>query len=315
MGHWVIRTVVLACVVGLFLVVFGQPRVAAQGEPMSLADMHFHAQQGLSPTEALRALDRVGVRWAGNGAQGNDDLWSPFVQAAPERFIPFAGQGIIMAIIKNTGEASLTLKSPAIMRYLKLLEENVRAGKFKGIGELMINNVESRAPQVPESHYSADSPLVVRLVELAATYQVPVSIHMEADPDSVKELERLLPMNRKATVIWAHCGTWADAALATRMMAEHPNLWCELSQRDDRRRGAKARNLVITDSQRVLRTDWKALLEQRSDRFLVGTDVNEDFDRYQGVIDFFRAVLAQLTPEAAKRIAYENARRLFRLAQ
>jgi len=313
MRQSLIRPIVLASVVGLFFATIGPSKIAAQGKGMPLADLHFHAQQRLSPEEALHAMDRAGVRWAGNGAQGKDDLWLPFAQAAPDRFIPFVGQGSIMAITGNTGEAGWTLKSPGIIRYLKFIEENLWSGKFRGIGELMVNNLNSRAPQVSASRYPADSPLMVRMLSLAATYEVPLDIHMEADPASLKELERLLPMDRKATVIWAHCGTWADASLATRMMAEHLNLWCELSQRDDRQRGLKARNLVITDSRRVLKPDWKALLEKYSDRFLVGTDNNEEISRYQGVIDFFQATLAQLSPEAARRIGYENAQRLFRL--
>lgn len=71
---------------------------------------------------------------------------------------------------------------------------------------------------------------------------------------------------------------------------------------------------MITDDGRQLKPDWKALLEGHSDRFLIGTDSDKPAE-YQGIVDFFRAVLAELKPDAARRIAYENAQRLFRLGQ
>ena len=55
-------------------------------------------------------------------------------------------------------------------------------------------------------------------------------------------------------------------------------------------------------------------LESHSDRFLIGTDV-DNLSQYQGIIDFYREVLTQLSPDAAKRIAHGNAMRLFRLSQ
>ena len=55
------------------------------------------------------------------------------------------------------------------------------------------------------------------------------------------------------------------------------------------------------------------LLEAHSDRFFIGTDMLDGMGDYQERISFFRDVLAQLSPEAAKRIGYENAQRLLRL--
>jgi predicted TIM-barrel fold metal-dependent hydrolase len=139
---------------------------------------------------------------------------------------------------------------------------------------------------------------------------------MDAEPTSVEELERVLAIDRRGVVIWAHCGTWADAGLIRRLLAQHPNLLCELSQRDDRPRPTSEfrRRVMITDEGRQLRSEWKAVLEDYSDRFLVGTDTANP-GQYQGLVDFFRAVLAQLTSETARRIAHGNALRLFRLSQ
>lgn len=135
---------------------------------------------------------------------------------------------------------------------------------------------------------------------------------MQADTESVEELERLLPIDRKGTVIWAHCGAWAEASLVRRLMTQHPNLFCELSHRDGRRSGPRNPHVPIVGFFSRLKSDWKELLEGHSDRFLIGTD-SESLGDYQGITDLYRNILAQLTPEAARRIAYENAQRLFHL--
>ncbi|MGH9365592.1 MAG: amidohydrolase family protein [Thermoanaerobaculia bacterium] len=293
-----------------------------RSETLPLADLHFHPGPlfwpNHTPEEILRVMDRAGVRWAGNGTSGApDDHWASLVQTASGRFIPLAGQDPIRALILSQGEEAWSLRSPEITRYLERLEEHLRARQFLGIGELFVNNRNSRPPTAPESRYPADSPLMRRLFRFAVTYQVPLSIHMDAEPTSVEELERLLATDRKGTVIWAHCGHAAgDASVVRRLLAQHPNLLCELSGRDDRSRPNPEvrRRIMITNEGRQLQSEWKALLEDYSDRFLVGTD-SANPGQYQGIVDFFRAVLAQLTPEAARRIAHGNALRLFRLSQ
>lgn len=295
-----------------------QPRT----EALPLADLHFHPGPFFwpnhTPEEILRVMDRAGVRWAGNGTRGaSDDHWASLVQTASGRFIPFAGADPIRALILSQGEEAWSLRSPEITRYVERLEEHLRGRQFRGIGELFVNNRNSRPPNAPESRYPADSPLMRRLFAFAVTYQVPLSIHMDAEPTSVEELERLLTIDRKGTVIWAHCGGAAgDAGVVRRLLAQHPNLLCELSQRDDRPRPNPElrRKIMITDDGRQLQAAWKALLGDYSERFLVGTDSPKP-EQYPGIVDFWRAVLAQLTPEAARRIAHGNALRLFRLSQ
>lgn len=292
----------------------GLPADQPSGERLPLADLHFHPRRGGSPGAVLQEMDRAGVRWAGNGAIGADHVWDSFLQAAPDRFIPFAGQQAIYELIRSYGERAWTLRAPGAVAYVEALEQQLRTGKFRGIGELFVNNLRTHVRAVTPTRYPADSPLMRRLLALAARYRVPLSIHMEAEPGSVGELERLLAADREAPVIWAHCGFTADAALVRRLMEAHPNLLCELSFRDDRYSffGTLSRRYLvpITGSGRQLDPSWKALLEDRSDRFLVGTDADGG---YGDVIAFFRAVLAQLSPEAARRVAHENARRLFRL--
>ncbi len=288
-------------VIALFL-----PRDVAYAQSSSdlpLADLHFHADKALAPETVLGIMDRAGVKWAGNGAKGADTVW---------RFLTFAGQGAIGVRIQSQGESAWTLKSPELNRYLEVLEEGLRAGRFRGIGELFVNNEHSHAADFQPTSYPADSPLMRRLLSLAAAYHVPLSIHMEAERGSVEELERLLPVDRNGQVIWAHCGFWIEADQLQKLMDRHSNLLCELSHRDDRTHARGFRTAPITERGRRLKPDWKALLENRSERFLIGTDT-DNLSQYPAVTGFYREVLAQLAPEAAARFANGNATRLFRL--
>ena len=81
-------------------------------EALPLADLHFHAEQGLTPPAVLGMMDRAGVRWAGTGPKGGDPIWRPYVAAAPDRFIPFGGQGAIGTRVQSQGETAWMLKSP-----------------------------------------------------------------------------------------------------------------------------------------------------------------------------------------------------------
>ncbi len=71
--------------------------------------------------------------------------------------------------------------------------------------------------------------------------------------------------------------------------------------------------LVQDDAGRVL-PDMKRLFEEFPDRFMIGTDTaHTPYLRSYGYrIAIFRVMLVQLKPEAARKIGFENARRLFK---
>ena len=197
--------IVSGVALGIALLVL--PRNTACAEPrsetLSLADLHFHPGPVFwpnhTPEEILSIMDRAGVRWAGNGTSGApDDHWVSLVQTASGRFIPFAGQDPIRALILSQGDEAWNLKSPEITRYLERLEEHLRARQFRGVGELFVNNRNSRPPNAPESRYPADSPLMRRLFAFAVTYQVPLSIHRMQNPRRSRRWSAFSPLIPRA---------------------------------------------------------------------------------------------------------------------
>ena len=258
----------------------------------------------------VQAMDRVGVTHAGNGAlRGGDAVTLAFAQRYPERFLPFAGQVGIGQIVTSEKEKAWRLESQAMRDYLGTLEEGLQAGRWRGIGELFVHNTHTHPSWLPGTRYPADSPLMQRLWDLSARYQVPLSVHMEADSAAIAEMERLLASNRQGIWLWAHTGYSAAPPLLRRLFQAHSNLYCELSWREVTQIGIR-----IVDNQGRLREDWKALFEEYPDRFVLGTDIAttrpEDYAR---LVRYWRFIISPVADDAERKIAYQNAERLLRL--
>jgi predicted TIM-barrel fold metal-dependent hydrolase len=303
------RLTLLLLVFALLLSTTRFDSVSAQTVP--IIDLHFHADQAWDIHALVKLFDELGVAAAGNGARGSDDLALKFAQQYPGRFIPYGGNEPIRGFISREGERAYTLQSRAVVEYLGQLETALRDKQFKGIGELVINSTHSRADKA--SKYPADSSVMRRLWALSATYGIPLSAHMDATPESIHEMERLLASDRRGTWVWAHTG-WlpaADPSMLRRLLGAHPNLFCELSGRESIRRIYQGDPI---DEGGVLKPAWKALLEDLPDRFVIGTDVDPaTLKTYAEEIGYWRGILAQLSPAAAVKLAHENAERLLKL--
>ena len=303
------RLTLLSLVFALLLSNTRFDSVSAQTVP--IIDLHFHADQAWDIHALVKLFDELGVAAAGNGARGSDDLALKFAQQYPGRFIPYGGNEPIRGFISREGERAYTLQSRAVVEYLGQLETALRDKQFKGIGELVINSTHSRADKA--SKYPADSSVMRRLWALSATYGIPLSAHMDATPESIQEMERLLASDRRGTWVWAHTG-WlpaADPSMLRRLLGAHLNLFCELSGRGSIRRIYQGDPI---DEGGVLKPAWKALLEDLPDRFVIGTDVDPaTLKTYAEEIGYWRGILAQLSPTAAVKLAHENAERLLKL--
>jgi adenine deaminase len=63
-----------------------------------------------------------------------------------------------------------------------------------------------------------------------------------------------------------------------------------------------------------MKDDWRQLIEDHPDRFMVAIDDVGTWDIYdQTVIAIRQGVLAKLSPATAEKVAYKNAVRIFRL--
>jgi hypothetical protein len=278
------------------------PPTSVAGLP--IIDMHFHPDASWDLSQLVALMDELGVQRAvgGSGDSGIEAL--RFAAAYPERFVPFAGQDGMRALNLAQGAPGWNLESEAALAYVDDLEALLAAGCWAGIGEAFVNTLGSHVSggfSVP-----ADSPFMRRIFDLSAQYGAPLSVHMDAAPVSVAELRHLLDSNPDGAFIWAHAGWYATPAQLRELLQSHPNLYIELSFRDE------PRSFFPVSIGGVLQEDWRALLEEMPDRFVLGTDLlpPPTPQKYSELILFWRGVLDQLMPETARMLAHENAIRL-----
>jgi hypothetical protein len=167
----------------------------------------------------------------------------------------------------------------------ELIATEFARGGYVGIGEFHLHGRQ------------ADTPWVRRTVDFAVANNL--YLHAHADDDA---LEILFRHNPKARVIWAHTGFGTPPEKVEALLLRYPNLWGELSYRDG-----------ITGPDGRLSEAWRRLFERYPERFLVGSDTwtNSRWQDYDAIIAGYRAWLAQLPRDAAEKIAFRNAERLF----
>jgi hypothetical protein len=156
---------------------------------------------------------------------------------------------------------------------------------WKGIGEL---------------HLFADqrhNSVFQQIVLLAYAHSLPLLMH--SDPAVIDSLYTYAP---EARVIWAHAGAYPYPPLLHDYLNRYPNLYVDLSMRNER---------IAPDGK--LDPEWELLFMEYPGRFMIGVDTFST-SRWRHFEEYTRETrhwLAQLPPDIAQQIAYQNASNLF----
>lgn len=282
---------------------------------LPLIDLHAHFFR-IPPASVIKAMDEeeigVGVFMpvpnAGRARRraASEDFYLDAAKAFPKRMAAFYGGNELNLTFIGTAPGSVSEDRKE--RFRKEVETTLRQGEFKGIGELAPRHIAWN-PGMQEIEYPADHPLMLVLADLAAKYELPMDIHLEANEKTIAQLERLLSHNGKAKIIWSHAG-WSNTGLAAPelmrgLMAKYSNLYSSIKVRKPENPGQEKVRLV--DEKGALLMPWKSLFEDFSERFFLGTDVKlgdtEHDYRHAGP---HRKILAQLSDAAARKIAWQN---------
>ncbi|MDA7416948.1 amidohydrolase family protein [Xenophilus arseniciresistens] len=288
------------CALALLFTLAGAP--AAATPPVPFIDAHVHLND---PQMQLALMDRFGVERAvvfWGGRSSNESV----AQAArdhPDRFIAFASispeRRSYQPAWRGNGDANALLAE---------LDALLASGQYRGIGE--INAVHFESAGFAETDYALASPMMDGIMALARRHRVPVMLHVEST--RMAELSALLERFADVPVIWAH-GGYTPLILARRMLAQHPQLYYELSARTWPRHPRSPEFTLLRDG-RQLWPEWLKLIEAMPERFLVGTDashrdpVSEQM-KFASVQNF----LSQLSPAAQARVGRDNLLRLLGL--
>jgi predicted TIM-barrel fold metal-dependent hydrolase len=286
--------------------------------------------------DALAVMDRLGLALIAfdgyqakrRGAKTRGYRWGYYihevVNAHPDRFILATNGGTNRNWLKGKGS------------FIGQLEEHVRSGQYPIIGELDFRHYMSGS-QCKRGRTDRDTDLPLdgvngeRLFRLSAEIGVPFAIHHEPEDHALDALEKMLKAYPAARVIVAHFGqirfpekeTRFGPDLVRRLLSTYPNLYYDLSTGQPNRRyrcNDKILDTVIWQDAGqgrqtgVLKPEYKAILTEFSDRFVVGTDYGGGRrplpDHLARKIANIRLILRDL-PDAAKHdIGYRNAWKL-----
>lgn len=323
------------------------------GAPLPVIDTHVHLDSligrdhhdyGGAAKAAVDAMDQHGIRTsivmspplpASRMHQFDDRELLALTRRFPGRFAVLGGGATLNPMIERAaGESKI---NDRLKRDFTAIAERIIADGAVGFGEMTALHYSYNSEH-PFEEVRPDHPLFLLLADIAARLNVPIDLHIEAVPDdmdvpeeirrlsplnpartagNIAAFERLLAHNRGARIIWAHAGMDSTGrrtiALTRRLLGEHSNLYVSLNvlavNRFDR-------NVPLPPGS-GLNPQWLALIEEFSDRFVFGSDhfyPAPAFSRRRPQnLQPSLQLLQQLPPELARKVAVENAQRLFGL--
>ena len=263
-----------------------------------LFDTHLHYNQEawdgntgpFPPTEALARMQRNGVKAIVANSRPNAGTQT----LAAARETREAGVTVVpfVRLYRNRDDYTNWFRDETIYEMVQTeLARGTASGPYRGIGEFHL--YESA---------NANGPVAKKLIVLAEQKQLAVLAHV--DDVAIDLLMANAPSKGRALrLIWAHTGIGgAPVARVRALLERYPLLMGELSYRP---------GLTCADGK--LCPEWRELILQYPERFLVGSDtwVNQRWSAYDELMQGYRAWLGDLPPAVARRIAWDNAAGLF----
>jgi hypothetical protein len=260
----------------------------------------------------------------------------PVREKFPDRFGLLGGGGSLNVMIQQAVEEGRV--TPAMEREFDARAEEIVNKGALGFGEMTAEHF-SMDEHHPYETAPPDHPLFLRLADLAAQYDLPIDLHMEAIPEkmdmpsrfqsppnplvlkpNIEAFERLLAHNRKAKIIWVHLG-WCNTEqrtveLTRRLLQDHENLYMSIRIAGGMRERKVAKATFPLDKDGRLKTQWLELFQDFPDRFFLGSDeIIKPANNHPsaGSIRSTVGLLEQLPETLRAQVGYANANRIYRL--
>ena len=286
---------------------------------------------------ALALMDRFGITFAilspppspsgRESAYGLQELQA-VVRQHPTRFAFSAGGESLNPTIQSTPAVGVT---PDALRRFQDEAKAIAQSGAAAFGELAAEHFSFHIGNHPYENAPPDHPLLLALADIAAQYDMPIELHMEAVPrdmpfpdakiagppnpanlhENISAFERLLDHNRKARIVWVHAG-WdltgeRTVQLMRALLQRHPNLY--MSVKSD---PAGTPATAPFKAGGGLKPGWIAMLQAFPDRFVVGSD--QFYDQAEVIRTHrARAFVDALPANLARKITSENVKHIYRL--
>jgi len=294
------------------------------------------ASPGAVAAEALRVTEELNVQATilapppfplhRRGSYGLSELQAVARQYAG-RFAFVAGGESLNPMLLETPPDRV---SPEVTQRFIQIAEEIAQGGGAGFGELAVEHFGLGL--TPYESSPADHPLFLTLADVAARYDMPVTLHMEAVPrdmpfpdrgqsgsrpavlkENISAFERLLQYNPRARIVWLHAG-WdltgeRTVPLMRELLRRHANLFMTI--KSDQHGSTMTSPFLPGFS---LKPGWLAMLRAFPDRFAVGSDqffdtVDQDATR----VERSRKLVDALPPDLARLVGRENVSHIYRL--
>ena len=289
-------------------------RKIQQTGTIPIIDTEFHYGGGMDLGKIIDNMDRNGVAltWLGPNEKTRSEESLRLNKLYPDKFVP------------TTVHGDDTQWHGSETDFLDKLDREVRSGDYFAMGEFEARHYPSNTNN-RDVHMPLDSKAFEIVFQASSDTGVPFLIHHEAEDAMLPELESMLTKYPKAKVVWCHFGrnrnpvTWSKFTTpdaARDYLIKYPNLYFDFVQSPP---GSKYQTGYVegimydtTQSTPTLKPEWKKVIEDFPDRFVLGSDVNrERFGDYDGPMNIFRhIILSGMPKDIAEKIAYKNAWKL-----
>lgn len=244
----------------------------------------------------------------------------------------YPGHMFVMAGMQRPDFTFMDWNKPSriAQNILNEIDKKLTERKVIGIGEILIRHWAypgdgGRVGQHAEIDKAFDSVFIRQVGLIALKHDVPVIIHMEGYPELVKQLERVLSESPLLKLVWAHgCGR-LDPMIIRGLLERHPSLHCDLSNMTNTGGYGSGwpRAESFTSKMEVggvFLEPYRQLLIDFEGRFYIGMDVAhqsrwtmDQGNTFEKRVLRTRELLGQLPSGLARKLAYENVIRLFKI--
>jgi hypothetical protein len=282
-----------------------------------IADVHMHTVDRFVSFHKDQ-MDRNNVKWGGGvGPTGKNPPSTQDIQSVlGNRYFFGLGQAEFTQVFFSAGAEGLTNKnSRAFAEMFKVADSLLESRKAYGFGEIHIDNNKSAPSNNFRRKVTFDNPVIRAMYEIANKHSSFIQIHMEADDANISALKRYLTEFPNVSTIISHALPYGKQPQIRDLLEKHPNIYFELS-----RKGAVLNEKEVGQAfstRTGVKDIWLKSFEMYPDRFMIGSDTHyPDESKYDDVMKEFRdGLFPYLQPETLKKIAYQNAVKVFKLAE
>ena len=284
---------------------------------LPIIDVEFHyGSERIEIEKLIKRMNENGVAltWLSPcGDRGRSEVSAALNELYPDRIVP------------TTVSGDGTLWHSSDKGFLDRLATAVRSGRYFAMGEFEARHYHAGPSTSPDAHTRVDSEAMRVVFELSKEKNIPFSLHHEAEDKLLPELELMLRRYPEAKVIWCHVGrnrdpnTWKKfrkAEAAREFLQKYPNLYFDfLASPPGAIFSGYVEGIMYKTSFPgfTLNPEWKKVIEEFPDRFVLGSDVAPlRFEGwYDRVFDDYRKIILKgVREDVAERIAYKNAWKL-----